>query len=115
MGPTRRMTGGGGHTRRIAGGGGHTRRVTGNMGPTGRVTSGRGHIHRAAGRLLAERLVAPSGAGHDSAGFEDVGVPSAMGFVRNAHGSHHPDEAMDIDDFMLGAEVPRRSLAALAD
>jgi acetylornithine deacetylase/succinyl-diaminopimelate desuccinylase-like protein len=84
-----------GHTRRMTGGGGHTRRMT--------------------GRLLAERLLAPSGAGHDSAVFENAGVPSAMVFVRNAHGSHNPDEAMDIDDFMLGAEVPRRSLAALAD
>jgi beta-ureidopropionase / N-carbamoyl-L-amino-acid hydrolase len=57
----------------------------------------------------------PSGAGHDSAVFENAGVPSAMVFVRNEHGSHNPDEAMDIDDFMLGAEVLRRSLAALAD
>ena len=45
----------------------------------------------------------PSGAGHDSAMFANAGIPSAMLFVRNQHGSHNPEEAMDLDDFMLGA------------
>ncbi len=26
-------------------------------------------------------------------------MPSAMIFIRNDHGSHNPDEAMEIDDF----------------
>jgi beta-ureidopropionase / N-carbamoyl-L-amino-acid hydrolase len=25
--------------------------------------------------------------------------------IRNENGSHNPDEAMDIDDFMLGVQV----------
>lgn len=45
----------------------------------------------------------PSGAGHDSAMFANAGIPSAMIFVRNQNGSHNPAEAMDLDDFMLGA------------
>ena len=56
-----------------------------------------------------------SGAGHDSAVFENAGVPSAMVFIRNEHGSHNPEEAMDIDDFLLGAEILRRALATLAE
>jgi N-carbamoyl-L-amino-acid hydrolase len=51
-----------------------------------------------------------SGAGHDSAVFANAGIPSVMLFVRNENGSHNPHEAMDIEDFMLGAEVLRRSL-----
>ncbi len=41
----------------------------------------------------------PSGAGHDAAVFANAGVPSAMLFIRNAHGSHNPAEAMDLADF----------------
>jgi N-carbamoyl-L-amino-acid hydrolase len=47
----------------------------------------------------------PSGAGHDAAVFANAGIPSAMLFVRNQHGSHNPDEAMDLDDFTLGASL----------
>jgi N-carbamoyl-L-amino-acid hydrolase len=46
-----------------------------------------------------------SGAGHDAQDFAAAGVPSAMIFVRNAHGSHNPKEAMDIADFALGTEM----------
>ncbi len=53
--------------------------------------------------LPAETL--PSGAGHDAAVFANAGIPSAMIFVRNEHGSHNPNEAMDIDDFLHGADV----------
>ena len=52
----------------------------------------------------------PSGAGHDAAVFANAGIPSAMIFVRNEHGSHNPDEAMAMDDFMLGAELLYRAL-----
>jgi N-carbamoyl-L-amino-acid hydrolase len=41
----------------------------------------------------------PSGGGHDCAVFANLGIPSAMIFVRNDHGSHNPDEAMALDDF----------------
>jgi N-carbamoyl-L-amino-acid hydrolase len=47
----------------------------------------------------------PSGAGHDAADFANAGVPSAMIFLRNAHGSHNPDEAMEMADFALGAQL----------
>jgi N-carbamoyl-L-amino-acid hydrolase len=52
----------------------------------------------------------PSGAGHDAAVFANAGVPSAMIFVRNEHGSHNPKEAMAMDDFLRGAELMRRAL-----
>ena len=55
-----------------------------------------------------------SGAGHDSAVFANAGIPSAMIFVRNEHGSHNPEEAMAIDDFMLGAELLYRALREAA-
>jgi N-carbamoyl-L-amino-acid hydrolase len=51
-----------------------------------------------------------SGAGHDAAVFANAGVPSGMVFVRNQHGSHNPREAMEMDDFLAGAEVLRRVL-----
>ncbi|WP_419759954.1 hydantoinase/carbamoylase family amidase [Acidisoma sp.] len=40
-----------------------------------------------------------SGAGHDAAIFAQMKIPSAMIFIRNANGSHNPDEAMALDDF----------------
>ena len=58
---------------------------------------------------LADEPVA-SGAGHDAAVFANAGVPSAMIFVRNEHGSHNPREAMAMDDFVQGAEVLRLAL-----
>lgn len=50
----------------------------------------------------------PSGAGHDAAIFANAGVPTGMIFVRNENGSHNPDEAMAIEDFMAGYAVLRR-------
>ena len=47
----------------------------------------------------------PSGAGHDAAVFTAMGVPSAMIFIRNAHGSHNPDEAMEMADFASATEL----------
>jgi N-carbamoyl-L-amino-acid hydrolase len=61
------------------------------------------------GMGLADEPMA-SGAGHDAAVFANAGVPSAMMFVRNEHGSHNPAEAMEIADFLLGAEVLRIAL-----
>ena len=52
----------------------------------------------------------PSGAGHDAGIFATAGIPSAMIFVRNEHGSHNPDEAMDIEDFLQGTELLYRAL-----
>jgi N-carbamoyl-L-amino-acid hydrolase len=52
----------------------------------------------------------PSGAGHDAAIFANQGVPSGMLFIRNDNGSHNPDEKMDLDDFLMGAEVLYRAV-----
>ena len=57
-----------------------------------------------------ERLA--SGAGHDAAVFAHAGIPTAMLFIRNAHGSHNPDEAMEIDDLMLGVRVLAEALVS---
>jgi N-carbamoyl-L-amino-acid hydrolase len=62
--------------------------------------------------LLDRPFEMASGAGHDAAVFAKVGIPSAMIFVRNEHGSHNPDEAMSLDDFAVGA---RALLALLMD
>jgi beta-ureidopropionase / N-carbamoyl-L-amino-acid hydrolase len=70
---------------------------------------------RAAARTLGlpdEEM--PSGAGHDSAVFANQGIPSAMVFVRNEHGSHNPDEAMAIDDFVVGVAVMSAALKEAA-
>src|SRR5579864_260050 len=55
--------------------------------------------------LLDQPFEMPSGAGHDAAVFSKVGIPSAMIFVRNGHGSHNPDEAMSLEDFAVGARA----------
>ena len=47
----------------------------------------------------------PSGASHDAAAFAAAGVPTAMIFVRNDKGSHNPDEAMELPDFMRATEL----------
>jgi N-carbamoyl-L-amino-acid hydrolase len=55
--------------------------------------------------LLDRPFEMASGAGHDAAVFARVGIPSAMIFVRNEHGSHNPDEAMSMDDFAVGTRA----------
>jgi beta-ureidopropionase / N-carbamoyl-L-amino-acid hydrolase len=47
----------------------------------------------------------PSGAGHDAQDFVHAGFRAAMIFVRNSHGSHNPDESMDMADFALGTRL----------
>lgn len=47
----------------------------------------------------------PSGAGHDSAMLGNCGIPVAMIFVANQNGSHNPHEAMELADFMKGADL----------
>jgi N-carbamoyl-L-amino-acid hydrolase len=51
-----------------------------------------------------------SGAGHDAAVFAHAGVPTAMLFIRNPHGSHNPAEHMEIDDFLLATRVLAQAL-----
>ena len=59
--------------------------------------------------LAGERDIAccrlPSGAGHDAAVMANAGIPSAMIFVRNEHGSHNPHESMDMGDFLKGVDL----------
>jgi beta-ureidopropionase / N-carbamoyl-L-amino-acid hydrolase len=55
--------------------------------------------------LMERPFEMPSGAGHDAAVFMKVGIPSAMIFVRNDHGSHNADEAMSLDDFAVGVRA----------
>lgn len=47
----------------------------------------------------------PSGGGHDAVAFAAAGVPAAMLFVRNQHGSHSPREAMRMLDFDRACDV----------
>jgi N-carbamoyl-L-amino-acid hydrolase len=54
-----------------------------------------------------------SGAGHDCATFAGMGVPSAMLFLRNAHGSHNPAETLDMADVGAGLAVLAPAVADL--
>ncbi|MEP3279230.1 MAG: Zn-dependent hydrolase [Stappiaceae bacterium] len=56
----------------------------------------------------------PSGGGHDAAVFANAGIPSAMIFVRNRHGSHNPDEAMEISDLIAGTNIIYNYLTEVA-
>lgn len=56
-------------------------------------------------RVGQEPFVMPSGGGHDAAVFAEAGVPSAMVFVRNRNGSHNPDEAMELTDFVAATDI----------
>ena len=52
--------------------------------------------------------------GHDASVFARAGIPSAMVLVRNAHGSHNPDEQMELADFAEGTKVLAAAIAAQA-
>jgi acetylornithine deacetylase/succinyl-diaminopimelate desuccinylase-like protein len=73
------------------------------------------HLKEAARGLGLPDEEIPSGAGHDAAVFANAGVPSAMIFIRNEHGSHNPHEAMAIDDFLAGVAVMRAALKEAAN
>jgi N-carbamoyl-L-amino-acid hydrolase len=62
--------------------------------------------------LGIDALALPSGAGHDAQDFAHAGYPAAMIFVRNAHGSHNPHEALDPADLALGTQLLTRFLAS---
>jgi N-carbamoyl-L-amino-acid hydrolase len=47
----------------------------------------------------------PSPASHDAAAFCAAGIPFGFIFIRNPNGSHHPEEAMATEDFMLATQV----------
>lgn len=52
-----------------------------------------------------ERYELASGAGHDAQDFVAAGIPAAMIFVRNDHGSHNADEAMAMDDYAVAVRL----------
>jgi N-carbamoyl-L-amino-acid hydrolase len=55
--------------------------------------------------LLERPFEMASGAGHDAAVFSKLGIPTAMIFVRNEHGSHNSHEAMSLEDFEVGTRA----------
>ena len=64
-----------------------------------------------AGTAEALGIAAPCmacGAGHDAAVFANAGIPTGMLFIRNANGSHNPDESMDMADFAAAAAILSR-------
>lgn len=56
-----------------------------------------------------------SGAGHDAVAFATAGIPTAMLFIRNSHGSHNPEEEMSEADFGDAVSVLADFLAAYED
>lgn len=87
------------------------RRVTFELGKRASAAVGivdrdiRAALTRGADQLGIPAMPLGSPASHDAAAFAAAGVPVAMLFVRNEHGSHNPFEAMDIDDFLAGTTV----------
>lgn len=73
--------------------------------PAAMDTEYRGRLLAGCGELGIPAMEIASGAGHDAQDFARAGFRSAMIFVRNRHGSHNPDEAMDIGDFALGTRL----------
>jgi len=61
-----------------------------------------------------EAPVMASGAGHDAAIFANSGIPSAMIFVRNENGSHNPNEAMELEDFLRATQLLYAALLEVA-
>jgi N-carbamoyl-L-amino-acid hydrolase len=71
-------------------------------------------LHRVTESLGIQTRSMPSGAGHDAALFAGQGIDTAMLFIRNANGSHNPDEAMSIEDFRMATQVLGKVLAERA-
>jgi N-carbamoyl-L-amino-acid hydrolase len=71
----------------------------------------RTHMQSGCAALGIPYMDIPSGAGHDAADFHDAGIPAAMIFIRNDHGSHNPAEAMEMKDFALGTQLLAWTLA----
>lgn len=78
----------------------------------GFMDAGLVETYRAAAAAMGVKAMdIPSGASHDSAAFADAGVPTAMLFIRNENGSHNPDEAMEIADFIEATKLLTAALA----
>jgi len=87
------------------------RRVTFELGPAAGAAVGvvdpaiTTALTAAADRLGIRSMPLGSPASHDSAAFAAAGIPTAMLFVRNEHGSHNPREHMEIGDFLDASAV----------
>ena len=68
-------------------------------------------LDRTCAKLGIPSMRLASGAGHDASVFAHMGVPTAMLFIRNPHGSHNPAEDMTLDDFMAATQVLVETLA----
>lgn len=73
-----------------------------------------GRLHRGVAALGLDTMDLPSGAAHDAAAFAAAGTPTAMIFIRNENGSHNPDEAMEVDDFMAATALTGYLVADIA-
>lgn len=62
-------------------------------------------LEASAARMAIATMPLGSPASHDAAAFAAAGIPIAMLFVRNDHGSHNPAEAMEIDDFLTACTI----------
>jgi N-carbamoyl-L-amino-acid hydrolase len=82
-------------------------RVTFDLGATSYSAPGLmdARLRAALMRQLDRPFEMASGAGHDAVVFAEMGIPTAMIFVRNENGSHNPDEAMDLADFAVATEA----------
>ncbi len=58
--------------------------------------------------IASTHLLSP--ASHDAAAFCAAGIPYGFVFIRNPNGSHHRDESMAIEDFLLATAVLARHL-----
>lgn len=67
-------------------------------------------LQGAADRIGVKMLKMASGAGHDGMAIEQAGIPMAMLFVANQNGSHNPREDMQMEDFLLAADVLREMI-----
>lgn len=63
----------------------------------------RAGLASAAARMGVATMPLGSPASHDAANFAAAGIPTGLLLIRNAHGSHNPREAMEVDDLMAAA------------
>jgi len=74
----------------------------------------RAGLEKAADAVGVPVMKLGSPASHDAAAFAACGVPMGMLFIRNENGSHNPDEAMELDDFLAATRVLTAWLADAA-
>ena len=74
----------------------------------------RAGLARAATAMGVATMDLGSPASHDAAAFAACGVKMGMLFIRNENGSHNPDEAMEMDDFLAATRVLTAWLADAA-